>query len=115
MSFRSFDLYNLLRDFGETVTLRKMTTAGSYNPVTGSVSGSATTDYSVTGYFYNYELMNVDQVRRGMRKCLISALDNVEPYDQDIILGNGDAVTITSVTTIFSAGTAICYICNVEE
>lgn len=97
------------------MTLRKMTTGGSYNPATGSVSGSDTTDYSVTGYFYNYDLMSVDQIRRGTRKCLISALGNVEPYDQDIILGNGDAVTITSVTTIFSAGTPICYICHVKE
>lgn len=115
MSFRSFDLYNLLRDFGQSVTLRKVTTNGSYNPATGSVAGSATTDYTVTGYFYNYDNMNIDQVVRGKRKCLISALDNVEPDTQDMILGNGDKVTITSVTTIFSSGAAVCYICHVEE
>jgi len=115
MSFRSFDLYNLLRDFGQPVTLRKITTNGSYDPATGSVAGSATTDYTVTGYFYNYDNMNIDQVVRGKRKCLISALDNAEPDTQDLILGNGDKVTITSVTTIFSAGTAVCYICHVEE
>jgi len=115
MSFRSFDLYNLLRDFGQPVTLRKVTSDGSYNPSTGSVSGSATTDYTVTGYFYNYDNMNVDQVVYGKRKCLISALDGVEPDTQDAILGNGDTVTISSVTTIFSSGAAVCYICHVEE
>lgn len=115
MSFRSFDLYNLLRDFGQPVTLRKVTTSGSYDPTAGSVSGSATTDYTLTGYFYNYDNMQVDQVVRGKRKCLISALDNVEPDTQDIILGNGDTVTVTSVTTIFSNGVAICHICHVEE
>lgn len=115
MSFRSFDLYNLLRDFGKPLTLRKVTTSGAYDPTAGSVSGAATTDYTVTGYFYNYDNMQVDQVVRGKRKCLISALDNVEPDTQDIILGNGDTVTVTSVTTIFSNGVAICYICHVEE
>ena len=115
MSFRSFDLYNLLQDFGQNVTLRKVTTDGSYNPATGSVSGSATTDYTVRGYFYNYDNMSVDQVVKGRRKCLISALDGVEPDTQDIILGNGDTVNIISVTTIFSGPSAICYICHVEE
>ena len=54
MSFRSFDLLNLVRDFGETLTLRKVTTAGTYNPATGAIDNSATTDYNVTGYLYNY-------------------------------------------------------------
>jgi hypothetical protein len=115
MSFRSFDLYNLLRDFGQDITLRKVTTDGTYNPSTGSVSSSATTDYTVTGYFYNYDNMNIDQVVRGKRKCLISALDGVEPDTQDIIIGSGDKVSISSVTTIFSNGGAVCYICHVEE
>jgi hypothetical protein len=115
MSFRSYDLFNLVRDFGEVLTLRKVTTDGSYSPATGSVSGSVTTDYSVLGYFYNYETLNVDQIRRGTRKCVISALSNVQPDEDDQLLGNGDAVSIVAVSTIFSGGVAICYICHVEE
>ena len=115
MSFRSLDLFNLVRDFGEDLILRKVTTDGSYVPATGSVSGSATTDYSVLGYFYNYETLNVDQIRRGTRKCVISALSNVEPDEDDQLIGNGDAVSIVAVSTIFSDGVAICYICHVEE
>jgi len=115
MSFRSFDLFNLVRDFGEDLTLRKVTSDGSYNPATGSVSGSATTDYSVLGYFYNYETLNVDQIRKGTRKCVISALSNVEPDEDDQLLGNGDTVVIDAVSTIFSDGVAICYICHVKE
>ena len=53
MSFRSFDLLNLVRDFGESLTLRKVTTAGAYNPATGAVDNSATTDYTVTAYLYD--------------------------------------------------------------
>ena len=116
MSFRAYDLYNLVNDFGEELTLKKLTTEGSYNPATGSVSGSATTDYTVTGYFYNYETLSVDQIVNGRRKCLISAVGlSVVPDEDDILVGNGDEVTISSVTTIFSAGTALCYVCHVEE
>jgi hypothetical protein len=116
MSFRSYDLLRLVKDYGEELTLRKMTSAGTYNPATGSVSGSATTDYSVEGYFYNYETLNVDQIQRGTRKCVISALGlTFEPDEEDLILGNADTVTIVSVTTIFSQGVAVCYICHVRE
>ena len=119
MSFRSFDLYNLVQDFGETVTLRKVTTEGTYNPTTGTVDSEATTDYPATAYMYNYDegiIFNVDQIRRGTRKCVISAVGlEVEPDDDDEILGNGDKVKIVSVRTIFSDGNKICYICDVRE
>ncbi len=116
MSFRSFDLLSLVRDFGESLTLRKVTSGGAYNPATGEVDGSATTDYAFTGYFYNYETLNVDQIKKGTRKCVIPALGfSVEPDEKDIIVGNGDNVVIVSVTTIFSAGAAVCYLCHVEE
>ena len=39
MSFRSYDLFNLVRDYGQPLTLNKVTTGGSYNPVTGSIDG----------------------------------------------------------------------------
>ena len=111
MSFRSFDLLNLVRDFGETLTLRKVTTAGTYNPATGTVDSSVTTDYSVKGYLYNYNV-----VVRGTRKCVISALDLAAiPDFDDLIIGSGDTVKITSVMSLFSAGTAIGYICDVGE
>jgi hypothetical protein len=116
MSFRSYDLLNLVRDFCETLTLKKVTTAGTYNPATGDVDGSATTDYTFTGYFYNYDTLNVDQIKKGTRKCVIPALGfSVEPDEKDIITGNGDGVAIASVTTIFSDGAAVCYLCHVEE
>ena len=115
MSFRPFDLLNLVRNFGESLTLNKVTLEGSYNPVTGIVDGSTTTDYTVIGYFYNYDTLNVDQIQKGTRKCVISAVAGVQPDEDDKLVGNGDTVVITSVTTIFSNGAAICYICHVEE
>tara|TARA_R110000796_G_scaffold32704_1_gene85404 strand:+ start:138 stop:485 length:348 start_codon:yes stop_codon:yes gene_type:complete len=115
MSFRSFDLLNLVRNFGESLTLSKVNADGSYNPTTGTIDGSTSTDHTVLGYFYNYETLNVDQIRKGTRKCVISAVEGIIPDEDDKLLGNGDAVVITSVTTIFSSGSAICFICHVEE
>ena len=71
MSFRAYDLAKLVDDFGETLTLRKRTTAGTYNPATGSIDKMATTTYSFVGYFYNYNvgfIPTLDQVERDHRK-----------------------------------------------
>jgi hypothetical protein len=80
---------------------------------------SVTTDYSVQGYLYNYNVGVIggnDEVVRGSRKCIISALDLAAVPDfDDLIVGSGDAVKIISVMSLFSAGTAIGYICDVEE
>jgi hypothetical protein len=115
MSFRSYDLFNLVRDYGQQLTLNKVTTGGSYNPVTGSLDGSVVTPYTVTGYFYNYETLNVDQIRKGTRKCVISALSGVQPDEDDKLIGLEGDVVIKAVTTIYSNGSAICHICHVEE
>jgi len=116
MSFRSFDLLNLVRDFGEALTLRKITTDGTYDPATGSVAGSSTTDTAFTGYMYNYASLNPSEVIRGTRKCVIPSLGfSPEPEPDDLILGNGDTVKISRVVTIWSNGSAVCYLCDVEE
>ena len=118
MSFRSYDLFKLAEDFGQTLTLRKASTQGTYDTATGTLSGSATTDYSVTGYFFNYDtgLLDANDIRRSRRRCLIPALGlTVEPDDEDQIIGNGDTVSIIQVTTMFSGATKIGYICEVSE
>jgi len=117
--FRSNDLFRLVNDHGQSLTLRKITTDGTYNPVTGAVAGDVTTDISILGYFYNYSLGltgNNDEIVRGQRKLLISAQGlSVTPDDEDLILGNGDTVKVTSVTTLFSGGVALCHMCSVQE
>jgi hypothetical protein len=115
MSFRAQDLLNLVREHGETLTLRKKS-YGAYDPVEGQVSSTSSQDYSITGYFYTYNITSVDDIRRGTRKCVIPALGlSVVPDDEDEILGSGDTVHITRILTMYSAGTALCYICDVSE
>lgn len=119
MSFRSYDLLKLTQDFGEPLTLKKVTTSGSYNPATGEVDGSATTDYNFVGYMYNYSSGisgNFDDIILGVRKCVIPALGfAVEPDAEDLIVGNNDNVKVVSVVTIFSNGTPVCFLCDVRE
>lgn len=118
MSFRAYDLFKMAQDFGETLTLRKVSSQGSYDTTTGTLSGGSTTDYTITGYFFNYDtgLLNADDIRRSRRRCLIPALGlAVEPDDEDEIIGNGDTVAIIQVTTMYSAGARIGYVCEVAD
>jgi hypothetical protein len=107
MSFNASDLLKLVQDFGETLTLRKVTTGGTYDASTGT-----------TGYFYNLAegISDLNQTRRGRRACVIPAKGlSATPDDEDQILGNGDTVNITTVRTIFSGGQAVCYLCETFE
>ena len=118
MSFRSFDPYDMIKDFGKEVTLHKQTTTGTYNPATGTLSGGTTTDYTAFAYFYNFEvgIQGETDLRRGTRRCVISALGlAVAPDDGDTISGFGDTVHIVRVTTHYSNGLAVMYTCEVAE
>ena len=65
---------------------------------------------------YDYSVMNPSEVMRGSRKCVIPSLGfSPEPEPDDLILGSGDTVKINRVVTIWSDGTSICYLCDVEE
>jgi hypothetical protein len=118
MSFNARDLLKLVQDFGETLTLRKVTTDGTYDASTGTVGGSATTDYSFTGYYYNLAegTSDLSQTRKGRRACVIPAKGlSVVPDDQDQILRTDETVNIMTVKTILSNGQAVCYLCEVME
>lgn len=115
MPFRSSDLLRLLRDFGEDLVIVIRTEDKTYDPSTGVATGPQAVAF-IRGYFYNFETMNVDQVQKGTRRCVISAIGlDMAPEEGDTILGNPDVVTITSVMTIFNQGVAVCYICDVRE
>jgi len=115
MAFRAYDLLQLVREHGEPLTLRKKS-YGAYDPASGTLSSSLIVDHGFTGYFYTYQLNSIDQINRGIRKCVIPALDaGVIPDDEDEILGNGDTVTINRVVTMYSAGSVVCHICDVGE
>jgi len=118
MSFRSFDLLNLVRDHGSAVILRKKSVSGTYNPATGSVDGAVTQDITTTSYFFNFAvgISKSDEVRRGSSRCVIPALGlTVVPDDEDKIIGLGSTYEIVSVQTFYNNGVAVCYICEVRD
>lgn len=119
--FRAYELRCMLDSHGKEVTLRVNSTAGSYDPATGTITGGATTDYTVMAHPSDYNLMERQSMSivDGMRKILLSTVDvngNAipSPESEDTIIGIGDNVTIKRVQTIFSTE-PVCYICHVAE
>ena len=116
----SNDIRRLIREFGRTVTLRKVT-AGDYDTSTSTVS-STPTDYSIKSHMAEYKLTEItpDNVVRGDRRALIPTKDTSgttipTPDEGDLILGAGDTVRIVSVRIIYSGDEVACYICQVRE
>ena len=119
--YNNYALRCMLDRHGSEVTLRVNSTGGTYDPATGTITGSATTDYTVMAHPSDYTLqeMVASEVVKGMRKILLSTLDTngqtiPEPEVDDLIIGMGDTVSIARVQTIFSGG-PVCYICHVKE
>jgi len=112
---RAYNLLKLVERYGQQLTLIK-STAGSYDPATGSAS-STTENYIFTGYMYDLqEGIILSDIRRGSRKCVIPPTNlGTVPDDGDQISGLGGVVNISSVSTMFSGGTVVCYICEVTE
>lgn len=120
MTFRAIDLKHLIDEHGQPLTF---TVKGNptYDPDTGTVT-SSDTDYTVTIYLHNYNLADIDgqNVLRGDRMALFPTQDTSgdtipEPEPGDEITGEGDKVSIVSVSTILSGGNTICYQCQVRE
>jgi hypothetical protein len=116
----SKDMYTLVQEFGQQVTLRKVVT-GAYNPSTGT-AGNTTTDYSVKSYMAQFTLseLTLDTVVRGDRKALLSAYDTSgvpipAPDESDLLVGVGDTVRVVATQTIYSGDSVVCYICQVRE
>lgn len=120
MTFRAVDLQNLVNEHGVSVTLRSRTT-GLYDPATGVVS-QTNSDATVKAYFGNYMLneVNGSTIIDGDRKVVVNTLDTsgtaiTEPEVDDLIIGEGDTVSIVSVQKIKSGSTVVCYVCQARE
>lgn len=118
MAVRASDITRLLRDLGETLTLRLFNQDGSsdgYDVTSGVLTKSSDTE-SVIGYIGSYDLteMNGDSVVFGDKKVYLSA-SSPEPSVGDEVSGNGDTLRVVSVQTVFSAGDVVCYICQARE
>lgn len=115
----SANLRFLLDRRGVPATLRKFT-YGSYDPETGT-NTSSTIDHTVNMYFSEYMLSEVGgNILLGDRKILISPVDTTgfatpEPDTDDVIVGQGDTVSVVSTQKIYNGSTLVCYICQARE
>lgn len=108
------DFRRLIADFGQELTVTKVTTDGTYDPSTGTVTGSATRNYRFTGYFYSDTEgpTSVAKTTKTVRNLAVSAVDlGFVPEDGDSISGYGE---ISSVRTIDSRGNPVVYLCEVN-
>ena len=112
---RAYNLLKLVDRYGQDLTLIKSTT-GAYDPATGSATNT-TKSYIFTGYMYDVqEGIILSDIRQGTRKCIIPPTNlGTVPDDGDQISGSGDKVNITSVMTMYSGSSVVCYICEVSE
>lgn len=113
----AYNLLRLVQRHGSTLVLHKVS-EGTYDPATGSLVGSSEGTYEITAYMYDaiVEPRSNTDVIRGVKMVAIPALGlPVTPDDGDYISGLGDMVHIGSITTHYSAGIPVLYMCEVVE
>lgn len=114
------NLKRLIDKYGKDLTYNSFT-VGTYVPGSSSVTKTTET-YTVKGYFFNYNLKDIDgtKILVGDRQLLISIVDTSgdtipEPDNNDTFAGQGDLVNVKGVTKIMSGDNPVCYICQVRE
>ena len=104
-----------LTDYGQAVTLRKITTAGTFDAVTGTKLGEATTDYTV--HVVNLEMDDVIRqqfdVQGQDRLYLIDASQTVARGDKLVIAG--ESWPIIEIKETAPDGTPLCYMVQVRK
>jgi hypothetical protein len=119
MSIRAVDLQRLVNLYGEPLTLVSKS-FGTYDPETGTTTSTASST-EFLGYNAMYDLGEIDgtTVIRGDRKIILGAFDlDGEPISPDVddeITGQGDRVSVVSVSKIMSGSNVICHILQVRK
>jgi hypothetical protein len=119
MSIRAVDLQRLINLYGEELTLVGKS-FGVYDPTTGTTA-TTNEETEFLGYNAMYDLGEIDgtTVIRGDRKIILGAFDldgePISPNVDDEVTGQGDRVSVVSVSKIMSGSNIICHICQVRK
>ena len=91
---------NLIREFGESGTLRSVT-FGPYDPVLGKPS-KATTDYPVTVVVVQFKKGETETgvISKEERKAYVASPVQLDPKHEDLLLFAGHTVKITRVLEV---------------
>jgi len=115
---------NLIQDRGQEVTFRRpLSSSGTYDPNTSSVTGGSNDDETVKVIFTNYREREIDgtNVERGDRQVLMSnfksnsELLGKSPDSGDQFIGSNSIVNVVSSQSLIDGGVVIGFICQVRE
>lgn len=119
MAFDTYTLRQMLKEHGQTLTLRKRS-AGTYNNDTGKVI-QTNTDYSVVGYFYDFtpDMVDDESILRTDRRVVLSPLlpdgtTTPQPDATDQIINGSVKVDVIKVSLIKSGTSNTCYLLHVR-
>jgi len=105
----------LLAQFGQTVTIRRVT-GGSVNPVTGAVVSGSTVDTEATAVMQDYSLqdsaranMTETLIQKDDKKFIVAASGIPVPLLTDKIIAGGLTWNIVNVKQTNPAGTPLVY------
>ena len=104
------DADELLREFGQALTLTKKT-SGAYDPATGAAAVTSTT-YGVIGAVFDFPARAIDGtiIQQGDKKAIIAARSlSVVPDITDSLTVKGIAHQIVNVKALEPAGTTVIY------
>lgn len=105
----------LLKEFGQPVTITRPAEDQNVDPVTGAVTGGEPTVYTVNGFIRPYPDHLVDGTRITTGDRLLMLEPAVEPNQADTITVQGQEWPIQNIKTINPAGTPVLFFVQVRR
>lgn len=108
--------HNLIAKYGKTVTFTK-TTAGTFDPVTGTTAGSTSTDTVVKVVppaAVDVAEVNGTSIQTGDMKVSVAAVDYTPDINQTVTI-DGATYDIISVSPVYSGELVALYDCQVRK
>lgn len=100
---------DLIAQFGQAMTLLR-TTPGTFDPVTGQVTGAVEDSIAVTGIASNFDANEIDGTRILATDVRASLTAAQEPQISDRLVIGGREHEIVNIVAKNPAGTALVYI-----
>lgn len=104
------DALELLREFGQAVTLAR-NMPGTYDAATSAPASGSMLTYTGTGAVFDYSQRDVDgtKIRTGDRRVLLATSGMVMPRTGDTITIGSTALTVVTGREINPAGVPVLY------
>lgn len=108
--------HDMIAEFGKIVTFTK-TTPGTYDPVSGTTTGSTTTNTSIKvtpPSAFDIKEVNGTSIQTGDVKVSTAAVDHVPDINQSVTF-DGNTYNIISVSPVYSGDLVAKYDCQLRK